>query len=120
MATIQVVKPFTLQLDPQMTKMPDPMDPDKMVTVMLPSEMQYFDIGIYDVADNVAAHWYVRAHLKGYQEPAKGPGTAEFVLQQQVKPDEGPTDPTQPMPVNATAPRVAAIPPNVVRVEPVR
>jgi hypothetical protein len=119
MPTIQVVKPFTLQLDPVVVKTQDPMDPDKMMTVTQPSVMQYFDIGIYDVEDKIAAHWYVRAHLKGYQEPPKGPGTAEYVLQQQSKTEE-PTDPTQPMPVGSTMPRAAAIPPNVVRVEPVR
>jgi hypothetical protein len=124
MPMIQVVKPFTLQLDPKVTEMLDPTDREgkRMTTVTSPSEMRYFDIGIYEVDDYTANHWYVQVHLKGYQEPAKGPGTAEYQMAQMQKPktekDEL-TDPTQPMPPDARLPQPAPIPANVTRAEPI-
>ena len=129
MPTIQVVKPFTLQLDPHTSEMPDPFDNSKTMTVTAPSELRYYDIGIYDVESHVAEHWYVKAHLKGYEEPAKPPGTAEFAMvqAQAQKPieqkdatdeaKEAPQEPSQPMPPDAKPPRPAPIPAQVRRAE---
>ena len=125
MAMITVAKPFTLQHDPLTRTVKDPMNPTKEIEETLPSRLQYFDVGVFEVEDHIAQHWYVRAHLKGYQEPPKGPGSAEFQMaqMQRPKPDgatpEAPTDPTQPMPPDATAPRQAALPPMVERAEPI-
>ena len=132
MPTIQVVKPFTLQLDPQHTQMPDPNDSSKTITVTQPSEMRYYDVGLYDVDAATAEHWYVKAHLKGYEEPPKALGSAEFAMAQIQKPieqppvegteaegaKEAPAEPSQPMPPDARPPRPAPIPPNVRRAEP--
>lgn len=124
MPTIQVVKPFTLQLDPRTEEIPDPMDRtgEKKTTVTYPSERKFFDVGIYDVDDYTAGHWYVMAHLKGYVEPPKGPGTAEWQMAQARAPkkDENERDPSQPMPSDATAPRPAPIPAGVIRAEPIQ
>lgn len=123
MPLITVVKPFTLQLDPLKRKTKDPLDSAKEIEETLPSETEFFAIGVHDVEPHVAEHWFVKAHLKGYVEPPKGPGTAEYQMQQMQKPREeaatDPTQPTQPMPSDAGAPRMAMLPPTVRRREPI-
>lgn len=80
MATLTVVKPFTLQLDPPVVgEQADPKDPEKKIPIYGQSEKLRFLPGIYqDVPDDVANHWYVQAHLEGYEPPAPAPGTHQF------------------------------------------
>jgi len=124
MPTIQVVKAFTFQHEPRTRKTRDPMDVTKEIIEVMPSELQFFDVGIYEVEDHVAEHWYVQAHLKGYQEPSKIPGMAEFQAAQAAQPvtkedNSSPTEPSQPMPSDARPPRRAPLPPTVRRAEPI-
>jgi hypothetical protein len=122
MAIITVAKPFTLQLEPVKRETVDPRDWTKKIEEVLPSETLFFPMGIHEVEDRLAEHWYVKAHLKGYVEPPRGPGTAEYQMAQAQKPREtaptDPTQPTQPMPSDASEPRMAALPPTVRRMEP--
>jgi hypothetical protein len=108
MPTITVVRPFMLQLDPKEGGLP---------------EKKFFAVGVHDVTDEVAGHWYTLLHLEGYKEPPKGPGTAEFQVAQQVaeqSPAEepNPADPVQPAPDASTAPRAAIPPPSAERSVP--
>ena len=127
MQTIQVIKPFILQHDPLKRKVLDPMNPANEIEETLPSKMQYFDIGIYEVEDHVATHWYVVPHLKGYTAPPVGPGMPEFqaarMAAEKTRTEEAaasdPTSPTQPMPSDSRAPRQASLPPMVTRAEPI-
>ena len=124
MQTIHVVKPFTLQIDPVKRKTQDPMDASKEIEETLPPVYQFYEVGIYEVEDHIAAHWYVRPNLRGYQEPAKGPAAAEYQAAQMMQPKpEGaalaPAYPTQPMPPDAQGPRQTPLPPMVTRMEPI-
>lgn len=81
MPTIEVVKAFTLQMDPpQIGEQPDPKDPtgEKKVPVYGQSEKLRFVPGLYDVSDEVADHWYTKAHLRDYVPPPPAPGTHQF------------------------------------------
>ena len=82
MATLDVVKAFTLQLDPpQIGEAPDPKDPtgEKKVPVYGTSEKFRFLPGRYEnVPDEVAEHWYTKAHLAGYEAPPPADGTHQF------------------------------------------
>jgi hypothetical protein len=121
MPTIFVVKPFMLQMDPVIIKTKDPMNPNNEIEQALPSEMHRFAVGVHEVDDAIANHWYVKAHLKGYVPPEKGPGFAEYRPPAMLTPpraDDGRMDPSQPMPADALPPREAPLPPGVVMHEP--
>ena len=68
MATIEVVSPFTVKLDP-----PAPVEgAEARVTPDAPVTDTYvFPVaGTYeDVPEPVATHWYTLAHLEGYEAP---------------------------------------------------
>jgi hypothetical protein len=125
MQTIQVIKPFILQHDPLTRKVRDPVNVNNEIEEILPSRKQYFDVGIYEVEDHIATHWYVVPHLKGYVAPPVI-GMPEFQLARQaaekLKAEQAavdPTSPSQPMPADAVAPRMAGLPPGVERAEPI-
>jgi hypothetical protein len=122
MQVIQVVKPFMLQLDPLQEEIPDLTDRtgERKTLVTHPSEMRYYEVGVYEVDDFIAEHWYVKAHLKGFMEPPKGPGTAEYQNARVLRPESKGDDHlelSQPMPSDATAPKLAPIPAMAVRAE---
>jgi hypothetical protein len=123
MAVITVVKAFMLTLDPKpIGEAPDMLDKSKTMVVMSPPEQRYFEPGVYEVDEEVAAHWYVKAHLKGYQEPPKGPMAAEVQIASMQAPkatDLEPTMPSQPMPADARAPRPAPLPASATRMVPI-
>jgi hypothetical protein len=118
MATIKVVKPFMLQLDPkQIGEMPDPQNAEKKLPVYGAVEKKYFAVGTYDdVPDEVANHWYCKMHLEGYEEPGPTPGMPEYQAIEVMKPRE--EDPSQPAPADATAPKQAQPPLSAERVPP--
>ena len=116
MATVKVVKPFMLQLDPkQIGEQPDPQNADKKLPVFGPSEKKFFPVGTYDnVPDEVANHWYVKMHLEGYEEPAPTPGMPEYQAVEVMKPreEEQPAQPAE------TAPKPAQPPLSAERMHP--
>jgi hypothetical protein len=125
MPMIDVVRPFMLQLEPkQIGEAKDLADPTKTVPVYSLPDKIFFAPGVHDVTDEVAEHWYTKAHLEGYKEPPKGPGTAEYQIAQAVAEQPAaavdPADPVQPAPEASTAPRPAAPPPSAERSVPRR
>lgn len=81
MVTIQVVKPFIFQHDPVQTGSYKDKD-DKVVPVFaLEGEQQKFEVGFHEVSEAVADHWYVRAHLAGFEQPAPQKAQADYAFQ---------------------------------------
>ena len=110
MATIKVVSPFTVQMEPP------PAGPgfEKERETQVPTRTYVFpEAGTYeDVPDDVAEHWYTKSHLEGYKREDMGASTV-------MKPVEGsgpscptgtpqsppaPADPGAPSPVPQRAP----------------
>jgi hypothetical protein len=82
---INVVKPFTVQMDPPVIgDEPDPADTEhegdkkRRRPVYGTADKLRFEPGAYDVPEVVANHWYTRAHLAGYEAPPPAPGTHQY------------------------------------------
>jgi hypothetical protein len=70
MAIIHVVKPFIFQHDPKQTGSYIDKETKETVPVFaLEGERQLFQIGVQEVPDFIAEHWYVKAHLKDFVAP---------------------------------------------------
>jgi hypothetical protein len=84
MPTVNVVKPFTLQLDPPVlgTEPDTQKDPTGELKLMRniygQSDKIRFELGTYEVTEEIASHWYMKAHLAGYEPPPPAPGTHQF------------------------------------------
>jgi hypothetical protein len=82
MPVIHVVKPFIFQHNPKQTGEYKDEKTDKMVPVFaLEGERQLFHVGLHDVPDHIAQHWYVQAHLEGYEAPAPLPAQPDYSYQ---------------------------------------
>jgi biotin carboxyl carrier protein len=42
----------------------------KSFVLTLRNEVKKFEVGVHEVEENIAAHWYVRAHSEPVAEPA--------------------------------------------------
>lgn len=68
MPTIRVAKPFTLSLDPQPLGQGQDEGGRQVTVYQGEPEKRRFDVGEHDVPDEIAAHWFVKAHLEGAVE----------------------------------------------------
>lgn len=81
----------------------------------LPERILYEKGGEYDLPEEIAAHWYIAAHLVGYQDPAPPLGSHQYAqnmlyAQRAARLNE---------PMSEQGPPKAPTPPGVAKAEPV-
>jgi hypothetical protein len=81
---VNIIKAFMFQHPPRIV-MEAKYDPDsgKMVEPerTVEGEKVWFDPGIYDLPEEVAGHWMIRAHTEGYRPPPPDIGSPQYAQQ---------------------------------------
>lgn len=81
MPNITVARPFTLQMDPPVVgyeKGPADKENETTKPIYGTPDKWRFVPGTYDVSEEIANHWYTKAHLVGFEPPAPAAGTHQF------------------------------------------
>jgi hypothetical protein len=116
MPIVRVARRFTLQLDPvQIGEAPD--QAGKMVPVFAEARKIEFLPGTYDLPEEIADHWYLKANLEGYVPPEPADGTMQYA--EKMLRVEQAVRMTEPVEEQGQKPADTPMPPGVERATPV-
>jgi len=83
MPLVTIVTPFMFQHPPRVVTEEQRDDAGKVTQPERTVEGQkvWFPVGVHDMPDEVASHWFVRAHTEGYVAPPPDIGSPQYAQQ---------------------------------------